>query len=388
MDARAPFVEVEPLRNRARNLGIAFALVSVVGLFLDSEQFFRSYLVAWILWLSVALGGYALLLLQFVAPGAWTVILRRTLEAMSRTLPGLAVLGLPLVPAIGDLYLWADAGTVAADALLQHKQPYLNTPFFLARYALYFAVWSGGAWWISRLSRRQDDPESALHPRRLRSVAAPSLGLFVLTTSFFSFDWIMSLDPHWFSSLFGVYFLVGVGVTGLAFVVPMARYLSERQPLSQHFRRSHFHDYGKFLFAFVMLWAYIAVSQYLIIWSGNLPEEITWPLERAQGGWQHVTGILVLAEFFLPFLLLLSAGLKKDARWLSRVAIALLAVRWLDLYWMIAPTFHHHPTLHWLDASTLIAVGGLWMFLFLSELPRRPLLVAGDPVTRERFGDV
>jgi hypothetical protein len=194
----------------------------------------------------------------------------------------------------------------------------------------------------------------------------------------------MSLDPHWYSSLFGVYFLGGQAIAALAFVIPVALYLSRREPMSGAFKAVHFHDYGKLLLAFVMLWTYFALSQLLIIWSADLPEEITWYLERAQGGWKWISILLVLFHFLLPFLLLLSRDLKRNAQTLTRVAVLLLVMRWFDIYWLAAPSWQHgHLSFHWLDLATLVGVDLVRSFHRTAEdqtpgARQRPLS-GGDP---------
>jgi hypothetical protein len=215
-------------------------------------------------------------------------------------------------------------------------------------------------------------------------VAAPGLGLYCLTASFASFDWLMSLDPHWYSTIYGFYFIAGHAVSALAFIIPVAAYLAARQPMSEVFQPRHFHDYGNLMLAFVMLWAYFCVSQLLIVWSGNLPEEVTFYVERAHGGWQALGVALVVLHFALPFVLLLSRDLKRNARLLARVAILVLIMRWVDVYWQVAPLFRHQGfPFHWLDPVTLVAVGGLWIWFFLYQLKRRSLLAAGDTFVQD-----
>ena len=197
----------------------------------------------------------------------------------------------------------------------------------------------------------------------------------------------MSLDAHWFSSIYGVYFLGGIGVSAFAFLILIATILARHEPLKPLFTRQHFHDYGKFLLAFVMLWTYFVISQLLIIWSANLPEEVGWYLERNRGGWEYLSIAIGLLHFALPFLILLSADVKKHARRLSGVAILLIVMRWVDLYWQVAPNFHHHITLHWLDITTVLGVGGLWLALYFRQLDRAPLLPRNAPRLKEILTD-
>ena len=374
--------------RRAFAVGGIGAALSGLGFAVDPSQFFAAYLVAYLFWLSIALGGFAVSMIHHLTGGAWGLPVRRVLEAASRTLPYLALLFLPLLAGLADLYPWARPEAVAADVLLRHKAPYLNLPFFLARAALYFALWGGFAWLLSRLSRRQDalgDPRLA---RRMQLLAAPGLGLYCLAATFASFDWLMALDPHWYSTIYGVYFVGGHGLSGFAFLILAALALSRCEPLAGALARRHFHDWGKLMLAFVMLWAYFGFSQFLIIWSANLPSEIGFYLERTRHGWQWAALALVVGHFALPFALLLSRDLKRHARRLAVVAGVVLAMRWVDLYWQAAPALHPERVApHYLDAIAMVAVGGLWLGLFARELGSRPLLPLGAPGLEEALGD-
>jgi hypothetical protein len=377
--------EVATLERRASMAGVVGIVVSAIGWWMDPEEFYLSYLAGWLLWLGVALGAVAILYLTHLARGRWGMLIRRMLEAAAKTLPLLALLFIPVVLGMEHLYKWARPAEVAASELLQHKAPYLNKTGFIARAVAYFLIWIGCSWSLIRMSEKQDETGDPTLSRKMRTWAAPCLGLLSLSATFASFDWLMSLDPYWFSSLFGVYFLGGHGVSAFSFIILMALFLARREPLQAYFTRTQFHDYGKFLLAFVMLWAYFSISQYLIIWMGNLPEETLWFAERNRGGWQWVSLVLVLLHFFLPFLLLLSADLKRKARTLANVAVLLLVVRWLDLYWLSAPTFHHHLSFHWTNLTTVVGIGGLWLALFFRQLRRQPLLPIRDHNVQEAF---
>ena len=375
-----PAADLTALGRRALIAGGVAAAVSAAGLAFNPTQFFRSYLVAWVLWLGVALGSLAIEMVHHLSRGAWGLVIRRIFEAASRTLPLLAVLFLPLLFGLDDLYPWARAETVAADEHLRHQASYLNVPFFLVRLLVYFGIWIAFATVLSRLSRRQDDTADPALERRMRVLAAPGLALYCLTMTFAAIDLCMSLDPHWFSAIYGVYVVGGQAVSAMAVAIVAALYLSRREPLSGALQPRHVHDHGKLLFAFTMLWAYFALSQFIIIWSGNLPEEIGFYADRLTGGWNVVSVLLVLFHFAVPFVLLLSRDLKRDARKLAGVAVLLLVMRWVDLYWLIAPAFHAEKlSLHWLDIAAPIAVGGIWSWRFATELKTRPLLPINDP---------
>ena len=372
------------LRARAFLLGGAASVLAVVLGLRDPEQFLRSYLVAFLYWLSIVLGCFAIASLHHLSRGEWGVMIRRVLEAAARTIPVLALLFVPLLLGARVLYPWARPEEVAADPLLRHQAAYLNLPFFALRAGVYFAVWSASALVLDRMSRRQDQAPDPLLARRMQVVAAPSLVLYCLTATFASIDWIMALNEHWHSTIFGFMFIGGQAVSAMAFVIIVARLLAERPPLSGAFRPLHFHDYGKLLLTFVVLWAYFHVSQFIIAWQANLPKEAGWYQPRTAGGWRLVSLLLVALHFALPCALLLSRELKRRVSRLAAVAGLLLVMRWFDLYWLAAPAFSPAgPAFHWLDAVLPIAIGGLWVGLFAGQLRRRPLLPLNDPFLPE-----
>ena len=382
----SPPDSLEAIKSRAWIIGAIGVVAAAIGLFTQRQQFFQSYLVAWVFWISVSLGCLAIMMLHHLSGGAWGLMVRRILEAASRTLPLLTILFLPILLGLEDLYLWARP-EAADDPLIQVKASYLNPTAFAIRTLVFLAIWILLAFALSRLSWRQDETGDPALFRRMKTIAAPGLGVFCLLATFASIDWLMSLDPHWYSSIFGVYFIIGSGVAGFAFVSIMALYLSNREPLAGRIKPKHFHDYGKLLLAFVMLWAYMGVSQLLIIWSGNLPEEVPWYLHRVQGSWKWVSIALVLLHFVLPFVLLLSRDFKRNARLLAGVSLMILLMRWVDIFWLAAPTFHHHLAGHWLDIATMAGVGGLWVGVFVSQLQKRPLLPINDPFLEEALGN-
>lgn len=385
--AYEPPGDLERLQRRGWIFAAVGVVASLAGWYLDPTQFFHSYLVAWLFWLGIALGSLAILMLHHLTRGAWGLMVRRPLEAATRTLPALAILFLPIVLGMQEIFPWARP-EAATDELIQQKAAYLNPTAFTLRGFLYLAIWSLFAFILSWLSLRQDRTAELGLFQRMKVVAAPGLAIYCLLATFASVDWLMSLDPHWYSSLFGVYFIVGQGLTALAFLIVIAVYLSQRPPMEGVMKPVHFHDYGKLMLAFVMIWAYIAVSQLLIIYSANLPEEVGWYLERSHGPWLYVSIALALFHFLLPFLLLLSRDLKRNARLLSRVALFVLLMRFVDLYWMAAPSFGHAGlAFHWLDLATFVAVGGLWFALFIGQLKRRPLLPINDPFLEEALAD-
>jgi hypothetical protein len=382
--------DLDSLQTKAWTMAVLGIAAMLIGYYSNRPQFFQSYLVAWLFWLGIALGCFALGLLHQLTRGAWGLMLRRILGAATRTLPYLALGFIPIVIGIEEIFIWARP-EAATDPIIAQKSWYLNRSGFILRGVLYFAVWSAIAWILNHFSRRQDLTNSAANFRRMQFFAGPGLLLYCLTASLASVDWLMSLNPHWYSSLFGISFIGGQAVAALAFLIPMALYLAQRDPMKDLFRPRHFHDYGKLLLAFVMLWTYFQLSQLIIVWSGNLPEEVPFYLSRLEGGWKWLTIALAIGHFALPFVLLLSRDLKRDAPKLARVALLLLVMRWLDIYWQAAPAFQHGESsglhMHWLDFATVLGIGGLWFALYLGELKKRPLLPAFEPYLEEALDD-
>jgi len=346
----------------------------LVGLFAGRQQFLEAYLVAYLFFTGLALGSMAILMIQYITGGAWGAVIRRLLESATRTLPLMAVLFLPIALGVADIYEWAQPEHVAHDPALQHKSLYLNVPFFLARAVVYFAAWLSTAYFLNRWSLQQDAGADPRLTRRLEMMSRGGLLLYALTMSFAAVDWGMSLEPHWFSTIYGVMFMGGQGLSTFAFVIPVAALLAERPPFSRIISPEQFHDLGKLMLAFVMLWAYFALSQYLIIWSANLPEEIPWYLHRTKGGWQWVALVLILVHFVMPFLVLLSRDIKRHAR-----AVA-IGARFVDLFWLLRPAVEHEGfAMHWQDPAAVAAIGGMWMWLFIAQLKTRPMLPLNDP---------
>jgi uncharacterized membrane protein YciS (DUF1049 family) len=379
---------VSTLERGGLVVGLAALVLSLLGGLQAPDQFFRSYLLAFLFFVGLSVGSLAVLMIQHLTGGAWGLVIRRPLEAATRVLPLLVVAFLPLLLGLRGLFVWTHPERVAADPVLQHQSPYLNLPFFLARSAFYLLAWAVMAHLLSRWSREQDTRPSAALGARLRALSGGGLVLVAMTITFASVDWAMSLDPHWFSTLYGVIFMVGWALAALAFAVVVLTLLASSPPLERIVKADHVHDLGKLLLAFVMLWAYMAFSQLLIVWSGNLPEEIPWYLQRLHGGWEWVALGLVLFHFVLPFLMLLSRDLKRRAGQLGLVAFGVLVMRFVDLYWLVGPSLQGHGAeaglhVHWLDLLVPLALGGLWVFYFARQLRSRPLLPLGEPGLQE-----
>ncbi len=374
--------------GRLQRASFVLAAVGLGGLVLaaalspeNTEQFYRSYLMAFLYWLAPALGSLAIVMLHNMTGGAWGFAIRRQLEAAMRNVPLMALLFVPiLIGGIHPLYEWSHADVVAADPILQGKALYLNRTFFTVRAIGYFCVWIFLALSIVRLSARYDRTLSVAALRKLKVVSGLGLGTYVLTMSFAAFDWGMSLEPHWFSTIYGLLFVIGQGLATLCFAVLVASRIARHEPFSRWFAKSHFHDLGNLIMAFVMLWAYVSFSQFLIIWQANLPEETPWYLHRTGHGWQTVAILLVAFHFVIPFLILLNRRTKRNMRVLATIAAAILVARYVEIFWLIAPAFQHGGGLsvHWMDIVAPLSVGALWIGAFVRNLRGRPLVSLQD----------
>jgi len=374
------------LQKKSLVIGVVALAACAFGAFSNSEQFYQSYLFGYLFWIGIALGSIALLSLHHMVAGEWGFVIQRVLESGARTVPLMAVLVLPILFGVQELYVWAQPDVVAADPILQHKEAYLNPTFFGVRTGIFFLIWFVLFYLFTKWSGDQDKSGDPALTTRLERLGGPAILLYVLTVTFASIDWVMSLDPHWFSTIFGFMFVVGQALLTLAFATLVVSRLAGQEPISNVIQRKHFHDLGNLILAFVALWAYMGVSQFLIIWSGNLPEEIPWYLQRSHGGWQWLAIFVVLFHFAVPFVLLLMRRNKRKANILARVAIGIIIMRFFDLYWILAPNFHLDGiTIHWLDIVAPVGIGGLWLAVFLSNLKGRPLLPIKDPRLQEAF---
>ena len=361
-------------------LGLGSLALCAIGAFFAPAQFFRSYLSAYLFWTGIALGCMAVAMLNHVTGGAWGLPIRRPLESATRTLPLMLLLFLPIVLGARKIYEWADPAHAAQDPALRHKSLYLNVPFFTIRALLYFGAWLGFAYFLNRWSREQDATGGRAISRRLQLLSSAGLVAYGLTVTFASIDWAMSLEPHWFSTMYGVLFIAGQGLSAFAFIVVVLVLLSDRAPFAGYVGPRHYHDLGKLMLAFVMFWAYVSFSQYLIIWAGNLPEEIPWYLRRLQGGWGWIGLAILLFHFVLPFLMLLPASANRNPRVLGAVAGLVVFMQLVNVFWMTQPAFAGgRLRIHWMDLLAPIGVGGVWFGAFLWQLGRRPLLPLNDP---------
>jgi len=386
-----PTEQIGQLGSRSMLVGAAGVLLAALGFFVSRETFLQSYLIGFMFWMCLTLGALGLLMIHHLSGGAWGMPARRIWEAVTRTLPLMAVLFLPLAFNLETLYSWARP-EAANDHLIHLKHAYLNAPFFYARAALFFVIWAALIFLLNKWSREQDEqPAQLIGPqdRRFRLLSAPGLCVFVLTVTFMSVDWVMSLDPHWYSTIFGVWMLGGMGLATLAFTILVLSALVKFEPMNRVAHADIFHDLGKLMFAFTMLWTYFSVSQLLIIWSANLPEEVPFYLERLNGPWRPISIGLLILQFVFPFLFLLSRDLKRNPRAIRWVALVVLTMRIVDITWTIGPVFRHHgSTVHWLDFALVLAIGLPWLAVFWRSLAGRPLVPARDPYYKEAMAHV
>jgi len=376
----AQLTDLEPMMKRSFGIGVIALALCLIGAYFDRPQFFRSYLMAYVFWLGIPVGCFGILMIHHLVGGTWGFVIQRPLEAAIRTFPVMALLFLSIFFGLPDLYVWARPEAVAQDHILQQKSAYLNATSFSFRAALYFAIWILVGTLLTRWSREQDRTANTSLVERLQNLSGPGLVLYGLTVTFSAIDWLMSLEPRWYSTIYGMIFMVSHGLVALAFVIGVAFFLSRREPLSEVMAPWVFQDLGNLLLAFVMLWAYTSFSQFLLIWVENLSHEIPWYLHRTMGGWGAIAVALLVLQFALPFLLLLSRAVKRKAATLCGVAVMIGLMHWVELFWFVAPTFHPQGlSIHWTSVVAPIAIGGIWFSAFLWQLQGHSLLPFRDP---------
>ncbi|HJU93846.1 MAG TPA: hypothetical protein VJ656_12985 [Pyrinomonadaceae bacterium] len=367
-------------QKRASIVGGFFLLALLAFVFVDRRQFFQAYLIGWTFWTGIAVGSLALLMLQHLTGGGWGFVIRRSLEAATRTLPFMALLFVPIIIGAHDVYHhWLDPVEVEKHAVVKFKIPYLNLPFFIVRTVIYFAQWILLAYFLNKWSLAQDRTADNNYTKKMRLLSGPGMVILIFTVTFASVDWYMSLEPEWFSTIYGFIWVAAWALSALAFVIAVMANLSKEEPMRRIVAPLHFHDLGKLLLALVMLWSYFAFSQYLIIWSGNLPEETGYYIHRTHGAWGAVIILIGILHFGAPFLFLLSRNFKRNPGRLVLVAGLILLMRMVDLLWMLVPAFKEEHRWIWLDLIALLGFGGGWLALFAWQLSKRPLIPINDP---------
>lgn len=378
--------KIASLKNKALIAGAAGAALSIAGLFIDKTSFASSYLVAFLFWLGITIGCLPLIMLHHLADGGWGYPLRKVLETVVSQLPLMALAFVPVYLLLPVLYPWARPELVAHDAILQLKGGYLNAPGYLTRAILYFVIWMGLAFFLIQASKTFSKTFSDGLRATLQRVSGAGIIVYALSSTFASVDWGMSLEPHWFSTIYGVLFIAGQTLLGFGFAVASVVLLAKGEPLHSVLTTERSHDMGKLFFAFIMFWAYISLSQFIIIWNGNLAEETPWYIVRFSNGWQILSILLPFCHFLIPFLLLLSRYRKRAPVRLLRVVVFVLAVRWFDLNWLIKPALYPSIHFHWLDVTCFAAIGGLWLYLFFGKLQKENLVLEHDPILTGREG--
>ena len=376
--------------QRALGAGIAGLLACGICFFLYREQFadrfFHSYLIAFMFVLGLSLGSLGLLMLQHLTGGQWGVMTRRPLESATRVLPVVAVFFLPIaIFGMKHLYgEWLNAPPKGEGSLSDLQKSYLTSSGFLIRAVIYFVVWLVLVFIFNRWSKEQDvNREDRALRRRMQMLAGPGIILYVFVMTFAAIDWVMSLSPHWASTIYGFLFVIGQMISSMSLMIAVLVLLSRTAPMEGVIQRRHLHDLGKLLLAFVMLWAYFGFSQLLIIWSGNLPEEISFYRTRLYGGWGVVAVFVLVFHFFVPFFSLLSRDLKRSAQMLPKIAVWLIFMRLVDLFWLTRPEFTSSAVPGLMDVAAILALAGIWFAVFARNLKTLPLLPLGDPKLEE-----
>ena len=379
---------VKTIERRSLIVGVVFGVIALILAFVQPEQFYRAYLLGFMCWLGVALGSMAILMIRHLTGGGWGMVIRRILGAAMRTVPLLALLFIPVILGVHKLYIWAQPLNQIADKHLREHlenitKTYLTTSGFILRAIFYFAIWNLLSFLLSHWSKQTDRAGAPDNTQRFKAVAGPGLILYGLTISFAAIDWVMSLDPSWISTIFGLVILIGEVLSAMCFAVVVERILFNYKPMSEMLKPDFVHDHGKWMLTFIMVWAYFNYSQWLIIWAGNLPSEITYYMRRLNGGWGYVGLFIVIFHFAIPFVTLLSRPFKRNIRKLVWLATWLLLMRYLDLFWIIEPNFSKTFTITVADVVVPVAIGGFWLAYFFRNLGSLPLLPAYDPSAGE-----
>jgi len=358
--------------------GIVLGGISIIGGIYSPGDFFHSYLMGYLFWLGLTLGSMGIVMLQYLTAGAWGIMTRRTLESASRTLPLCALLFIPIALGIPWLSDWAHSDLVKNEYVLRHRHIYMNPSMFIGRAILYFVVWGIFIYFLNKWSLQQDEKGGL--EKRLARLSAPGLLIYVLTITFATVDWAESLENNWFSTIWGFLFVAREGLAAFAFVIIVMALLSRREPLASRFKPAHLHDLGKLLLVFVMLWAYFEFSQLVVIWSGNLTNEIPWYLHRFATSWGWLGVMLIVLEFMVPFLMLLSRPLKRNVAALCSVVGLIIFMRWVDLMWIVMPQYYQRGfRLTWMNFVVPASIGCLWIAVFVWQLNKRPLLPLQAP---------
>lgn len=370
----------EKLPKIAYSVGFLGMLMSLLYYFQDHHRFFYSYLTAFVFFLSIALGGLFFVIIQHLSRAGWSVVVRRLSEHLMKNVGVLAILFVPILFGLHDLYHWTHTADVLKDHLLQVKSPYLNIPFFLVRLVAYFAIWI----WLARkffnLSVTQDSSGDKKATLSLQKAATYGVLLFGISITFSMIDWVMSITPHWYSTMFGVYFFAGSAIAGLATITLLALILRRAGFLRDIIRTDHYHDLGKLLYGFIVFWAYVAFSQYFLIWYANIPEGTSWYIMHFNGTWNTVAQFLAIGHFALPFLGFMSKHMRRNLTVQGVVVVWMLFMHFVDLYWVIMPNIDKDGfVFSWGDLACLMGIGGVFVGLLFARMRTVSLVPVQDP---------
>lgn len=361
-------------------IAIVGALASVLGYFSNPDQFFFSYLTSFAFFASITLGCLFFVMIHHITRSDYGVTLRRIPETFAKNIYVFGFLFIPIVIGVENLYLWTDEELLASSALIAGKTPYLNIPFFIARNILYFVVWGYMGYKLYKNSVAMDKTGDWGLELAQRKIAGPGLFIFGFTVSFAAFDWMMSLDPPWFSTMFGVYYFAMTFQVFFAVTIVTVLFLHKKGLLLNTIRLPHLTDMSRLMFGFTVFYAYIAFSQYFLIYYANIPEETLWYYHRLEGSWENFTWLLLVGRFIIPFVLLLPAAAKANMKLVGAISVWIIIVHFIELHWIIMPTIHHHGIhFHWLDITTLLAIGGLVIGLFFQQLKKENMVANNDP---------
>ncbi|MCA9735713.1 MAG: hypothetical protein H6696_04175 [Deferribacteres bacterium] len=361
--------------------GLIGLVLTALGYFVVSPgQMYHSWLTAFFFWVTIGLGGLFFTMLHHLTGAVWSIVLRKFSESLMAVLPWMLLFFIPVIFGIHDLYHWSHEEAVAHDHLLQGKAGFLNQPFFIIRAVGYFVIWMILSLSLFKLSVKQDQQHDAKITAKFKKISAPGILLFALSLTFASFDWLMSLDPHWYSTIFGVYIFAGTVLAVLSTIMLVALFLRKSGFLVEVITIEHYQDIAKLLFAFTVFWAYIAFSQYFLIWYGNIPEETVWFLHRWEGSWKTISMIIVFFHFALPFVILITRTAKRNLTLLWVMGFWFLIIHWIDLYWLVLPTFHKHGAhFSWIDLTAMLGIGGIFMAIFWKKFTGNKLIPMNDP---------
>lgn len=365
-------------------IGAVGLITSLAGYFINSDQFFFSYLVSFVFFTGIGLAALIMVMIHHITRSSWGTIFRRIPEAMASNFLVWAVFAIPLVLGIHNLYHWSHEDAVISDSILQGKSPYLNTTFFVIRQFIYFAIWGFLGYKLHKISTEMDETNDWGITTLMRKISAPGIPLFAFSVAFASFDWLMSLDPHWFSTMFGVYFFAMFFQAFWPVMILLVFFMQRQGLLQNTIGKVHIYDLGAWFFAFTVFYAYIAFCQFLLIYYANMPEETLWYYNRLQGSWKYIAYSLILFRFLVPFVVLLNREAKHNPRILIATSVLVIATHFAEVYWIAMPIMNGQGiSFSWMDLTTLLGLGGIFFGLFFNKFKNHSMIPVNDPYLEE-----